>query len=46
MERKVSSELERIMEERKAVILADEAKTIPLHNDEEKESMLARLLHQ
>lgn len=36
MERKVSSELERIMEERKAVILADEAKTIPLHNDEEK----------
>jgi len=36
MERKVSQELERIMEERKAVLINDQAKTVPLHNDEEQ----------
>lgn len=35
VERKVSQELEKIMEERKAVLINDQAKTIPLHNDEE-----------
>lgn len=35
VERKVSQELEKIMDERKAVIITDSTKTIPLHNDEE-----------
>lgn len=35
VERKVSAELEKVMEERKAVLMTDPAKTIPLHNDEE-----------
>ena len=35
LERKVSQELEKIMEERKAVLITDSNKTIPLHNDEE-----------
>jgi AbrB family transcriptional regulator, stage V sporulation protein T len=36
VERKVSQELERIMEDRKAVLISDQAKTVPLHNDEEQ----------
>jgi AbrB family transcriptional regulator, stage V sporulation protein T len=36
VERKVSQELERIMEERKAILISDQAKTVPLHNDEEQ----------
>ena len=36
VERKVSQELETVMEERKAVLISDQAKTIPLHNDEEQ----------
>lgn len=35
VERKVSSELEKIMDDRKAVLITDSSKTIPLHNDEE-----------
>lgn len=35
VERKVSSELEKIMEDRKAVLTTEPEKTIPLHNDEE-----------
>ncbi|MEG0857129.1 MAG: stage V sporulation protein T [Terrisporobacter sp.] len=35
VERKVSSELEKIMDDRKAVLITDPDKTIPLHNDEE-----------
>ena len=35
VERKVSQELEKIMEDRKAVLITDQSKTIPLHNDEE-----------
>lgn len=35
MERKVSAELEKIMEDRKATLVTDSTKTIPLHNDEE-----------
>jgi len=34
-ERKVSPELEKIMEERKPVLITDQSKTIPLHSDEE-----------
>lgn len=36
MERKVSQELEALMEERKAVLINDQSKTVPLHNDEEQ----------
>ena len=36
MERKVSQELERIMEDRRAVLINDQSKTVPLHNDEEQ----------
>ncbi|AYE34472.1 stage V sporulation protein T [Clostridium septicum] len=36
IERKVSSELEKIMDDRKAVLINDEGKTILLHNDEEQ----------
>ena len=36
VERKVSQELESVMEERKAVLISDQAKTVPLHNDEEQ----------
>lgn len=36
VERKVSQELEKIMEERKSVLISDQAKTVPLHNDEEQ----------
>ena len=36
VERKVSQELETVMEERKAVLISDQAKTVPLHNDEEQ----------
>ena len=36
IERKVSSELEEIMDERKPVIITDHSKTIPLHIDEEE----------
>ncbi|WP_300386407.1 stage V sporulation protein T [Clostridium sp.] len=36
VERKVSQELENIMEERKSILISDETKTIPLHNDEEQ----------
>ncbi|ATD53873.1 stage V sporulation protein T [Clostridium chauvoei] len=35
IERKVSNELEKIMDDRKAVLINDENKTISLHNDEE-----------
>lgn len=35
-ERKISSELESIMDGRKASIITDEDKTIPLHKDEEQ----------
>lgn len=35
VERKVSAELEKIMDDRKPVLITDSAKTIPLHNDEE-----------
>lgn len=35
VERKVSSELEKVMEDRKAVLTTEPEKTIPLHNDEE-----------
>ncbi|MGL5087791.1 MAG: stage V sporulation protein T [Clostridium sp.] len=35
VERKVSAELEKVMEERKPLIITDPEKTIPLHNDEE-----------
>ena len=36
MERKVSNELEKIMEDRRSVLITDESKTLPLHNDDEK----------
>ncbi|MGL5353493.1 MAG: stage V sporulation protein T [Clostridium sp.] len=35
VERKVSAELEKVMDDRKAVLITDPTKTIPLHNDEE-----------
>ena len=35
IERKVSQELEKVMEERKAVLITDQSKTIPLNSDEE-----------
>lgn len=35
VERKVSSELEKIMEERKAVLITETNNAIPLHNDDE-----------
>lgn len=35
VERKVSQELEKIMEERKAILITEQNKTIPLHSDEE-----------
>ena len=35
-ERKISSELEEIMDGRKASIITEEGKTIPLHNDEDQ----------
>ena len=35
MERKVSVELEKVMEDRRAVLITEQNKTIPLHNDEE-----------
>lgn len=35
VERKVSLELEKVMDERKAVIITDASKTMALHNDEE-----------
>ena len=35
-ERKISSELEAVMDGRKASIIIEEAKTIPLHNDEDQ----------
>lgn len=35
VERKVSSELEKIMDDRKAILVSDSSKTIPLHNDDE-----------
>ncbi len=35
VERKISSELETVMNDRKAVLLTDIAKTVPLHNDED-----------
>jgi len=35
IERKVSQELEKIMEERKAVLITEQSKTIPLNSDEE-----------
>lgn len=35
IERKVSQELEKIMEERKAVLITEQNKTIPLNSDEE-----------
>lgn len=35
IERKVSVELEKIMEDRRAVLITEQSKTIPLHNDEE-----------
>lgn len=35
IERKISSELENIIDDRKAVLIVDGTKTIPLHNDEE-----------
>ena len=35
-ERKISSELESIMDGRKASIITEEGKTIPLHNDEDQ----------
>ncbi|MBQ6820633.1 MAG: stage V sporulation protein T [Clostridium sp.] len=37
MERKISSEVEKIMEDRKAVLLTESNKFIPLHNDDEAE---------
>ncbi|GAB6168587.1 stage V sporulation protein T [Clostridium carnis] len=36
MERKVSSELEKIMDDRRATLITEGSKTIPLHNDEEE----------
>ena len=36
LERKISSELENIMDDRKAVIITEQNKTIPLHNDEDE----------
>ena len=38
LERKISGDLEKIMEERRAVALTDESKMIPLHNDDESSS--------
>lgn len=35
IERKVSSELEKVMEDRKAILVTEQSKTIPLHIDEE-----------
>ena len=35
MERKVSAELEKIMEDRRAILITEQSKTIPLHNDDE-----------
>lgn len=35
IERKVSTELEKIMDERKAVLITDQSKSIPLHSDED-----------
>lgn len=35
IERKISSALEGVMDDRKAVSIVEESKTIPLHNDEE-----------
>ena len=35
VERKVSQELEKIMEERKAILITEQNKIIPLHSDEE-----------
>ena len=35
LERKISSALEGVMDDRKAVNISEESKTIPLHNDEE-----------
>ena len=35
VERKVSQELEKIIEERKAILITEQNKTIPLHSDEE-----------
>ncbi|MDS0525304.1 stage V sporulation protein T [Clostridium sp. SHJSY1] len=35
IERKISPDLEKIMDDRKTILLGDEKKVIPLHNDEE-----------
>jgi len=44
IERKVSNELEKIMEDRKSVLITDEGKTIPLHSDEEKGSYVGQVI--
>ena len=44
VERKVSNELEKIMEDRKSVLITDESKTLPLHNDDEKGDYVGQVI--
>ena len=44
VERKISAELEKIMDGRKAVIISESTKTIPLHNDEEDSKYISQVV--
>ena len=44
IERKVSNELEKIMEDRRSILITDESKTLPLHSDDEKGDYVGQVI--